>query len=36
MDFLKIAGMSRVRVVSLGEIREEDRDVLIDLHTLAA
>jgi hypothetical protein len=36
MDFLKIAGVSRVRVVSLGEIREEDRDVLIDLHTLAA
>jgi hypothetical protein len=25
MDFLKIAGMSRVRVGSLGEIREQDR-----------
>ena len=36
MDFLKIVGVSRVRMVSLGEIREQDRDVLIDLHTLAA
>jgi GNAT superfamily N-acetyltransferase len=36
MDFLQIAGVSRVRVVSLGEVREQDRDVLTDLHTLAA
>jgi L-amino acid N-acyltransferase YncA len=36
MDYLRVGGVPRVRVTAWGEVREQDRDMLIDLQKLAA
>lgn len=35
MDYLQVGGVSRVRVAPLGDVREQDRDTLMDLQKLA-
>ncbi len=36
VDYMQVCGVSRVRVKLLGEVHEQDRDMLIDLQKLAA